>query len=84
MNWRTSSYTGAGANCVEVCGDTNIKHDLDEQSWRKSGLCSYDDCVEVNSDPSVVAIRDSKNPDSPHIHLSRQSFGDLLDKIKAL
>lgn len=54
--------------------------------WRKSSRSGYPDdhwCVEIGFDDSpVVAIRDSKDPNSPHIQLSREDFGSLLGKVK--
>jgi hypothetical protein len=51
MDWRKSSFSGSGGNCVEV-------------SWRKSSFSAESgDCVEVRHD--LAAIRDSKNPNGP-------------------
>jgi hypothetical protein len=50
--------------------------------WRKSGRSSdQGECVEVAASPSgAIAVRDSKNPDGPHLTLSRHAFRTLLDQ----
>jgi hypothetical protein len=58
-SWRKSSFsdgTNAG-DCVEV-------------AWRKSSFSdgtNAGNCVEVAFAPATVAVRDSKNPDGPHL-----------------
>ncbi|WP_019887389.1 DUF397 domain-containing protein [Streptomyces purpureus] len=54
--WHKSSYSGPdGADCLEVA------------TWRKSSY-SGGNCLEVSDDhPGVVPVRDSKNPDGPHL-----------------
>lgn len=56
MNWKTSSKSTNGAQCVEV-------------SFNKSSASSVTDaCVEVamkNGEEIAVYVRDSKDPDGP-------------------
>ncbi|MDV6011154.1 DUF397 domain-containing protein [Haloechinothrix sp. LS1_15] len=53
-SWRTSSYSGADHNCVEVAF-----------GWRTSSHSDGDgNCVEVAVTERVTAVRDSKAPDS--------------------
>ena len=57
LAWFKSSYSsGAGGNCVEVALE-----------WRKSSHSSGagGQCVEVAACPSVVHVRDSKDPTGP-------------------
>ncbi|MGW0995023.1 DUF397 domain-containing protein [Streptomyces sp. NPDC002523] len=60
-SWQKSSYSNTdGGACVEVSGDF-----LDAASWQKSSYSNSDggNCVEVGHDtPSVVPVRDSKDP----------------------
>jgi hypothetical protein len=56
--------------------------------WRKSSYSTGDggggECVEV-ARPHVasVGLRDSKNPEARHIHVSATSFDTLVARIKA-
>lgn len=54
-------------------------------NWRKSshsGGVNDDACIELASLPSVVAVRDSKNPHLGHLSLSGRQFAGLVDRIK--
>ncbi|GAB3662504.1 hypothetical protein GCM10027589_25400 [Actinocorallia lasiicapitis] len=54
-------------------------------TWRKSsysGGVTDDACVELARFPTAVAVRDSKNPRSPHLALSARQFGGLLGALK--
>jgi hypothetical protein len=55
-------------------------------SWRKSSWSDSEGgaCVEVGGDGvSVVAVRDSKNPDGPMLTFGRAAFGTLARDIRA-
>jgi hypothetical protein len=53
--WRTSSYSGANENCVEV----SLAH------WRKSSYSGVNGgCVEAAVLPQATAVRDSKHPEA--------------------
>ncbi|MDN3058051.1 MULTISPECIES: DUF397 domain-containing protein [Streptomyces] len=68
--WFKSSYSdSSGGECVEVAYD-----------WHKS---SYSDssggqCIEVATTPTTVHIRDSKNPDGPHLRIAATAWTDFL------
>lgn len=55
--------------------------------WRKSshsGGVQDEACVELARFPRAVAIRDSKNPGSGHLALTRGQFAALTRGIKTL
>ena len=73
--WRKSSRSGtSGDECVEIAA-----------VWRKSRRSgtSGDNCVEVAGIARVVAARDSKDPQGPHLCFDRPAFARLVDQIKA-
>ncbi|MFF0445530.1 DUF397 domain-containing protein [Streptomyces sp. NPDC004609] len=54
-------------------------------TWSKSTYSGDNggDCVEVASGlTNVVAVRDSKNPSGPHLHLTPSAFTGLLTYAK--
>lgn len=52
--------------------------------WRKSSRSNSEQaCVEVAPAPSVIGVRDSKNPNGGHLVLDRAVFADLLDHVRA-
>ncbi len=58
---------------------------LSAPSWRKS---SYSDseggnCVEVAAGESVVAVRDSTDPDGPRLLIGRAAFAALALDVRA-
>jgi hypothetical protein len=53
--WRKSSYSANGGNCIEVA--TNV--------------------------PSVVAIRDSKDPSGPNLAVSSTDWAAFLERIRS-
>jgi hypothetical protein len=59
--------------------------DLSTVHWRKSthSGTTGGDCVELAALPSQIAVRDSKNPDSPHLSFGRAAFGKALKEIRA-
>lgn len=57
LEFRKSSYSSSGDNCVEVARAI--------PAFRKSSFSSSgEDCVEVADLPTGAAIRDSKHPDA--------------------
>ncbi|WP_119727876.1 DUF397 domain-containing protein [Thermomonospora amylolytica] len=51
--------------------------------WRKSSHSNGGgECVEVAAARSVVAIRDSKSPDMPHLVTTAQGWRSLVASVK--
>ncbi|MEV0438054.1 DUF397 domain-containing protein [Streptomyces spectabilis] len=68
LEWFKSSYSTADEPaCVEV-------------AWHKSSYSTADgpDCVEVAPTPSAVHVRDSKDPDGPHLTVTPAAWADFI------
>ncbi|HEV2784472.1 MAG TPA: DUF397 domain-containing protein [Actinophytocola sp.] len=67
--WRKSSFSGGGTgNCVQI-------------AWRRSsfsGGSAGSNCVEVAFVVEAVAVRDSKNPDGPHLEFPHTHWRRFL------
>jgi hypothetical protein len=55
-------------------------------AWRKSSHSGGNggNCIEVASLPGVVAVRDSKDPHGPQVHIPHDAFRRLAKAIKNL
>jgi hypothetical protein len=52
--------------------------------WEKSTFCADKTCVEVAFvDADLVALRDGKNPEQPHLRLTRGEWRSFLDSVTA-
>ena len=72
-DWRKSSHSaGNGGDCVELAG------------WRKASASDGNggDCVEVASQQSMVAVRDSKDPDGAVLSFGVGAFSSFVAEIK--
>jgi hypothetical protein len=73
--WHKSSYSGGdGGDCVEVA-----------TAWRKSTYsdASSGDCLEVaDGHPDVVPVRDSKDPDGPHLAFPAAAWSAFVADLK--
>jgi hypothetical protein len=70
LAWFTSSYSdNEGGQCVEVA-----------IAWRKSSHSTNEggQCVEVAACPDAIHVRDSKNPDAPHLTLTPTTWAAFL------
>jgi hypothetical protein len=57
--------------------------DLSGAQWRKSRHSSGDgQCVEVARLDQAVAVRDSKNPNSPNLIFTHQAWGAFIRDLK--
>ncbi|MET8132309.1 DUF397 domain-containing protein [Streptomyces sp. NPDC005251] len=73
--WYKSSYSGgSGGDCLEVA------------RWRKSTYSAGDggDCLEVaDGHPTLVPVRDSKNPLGPVITFGAAAWGTFVGHLGA-
>ncbi|MFJ6753934.1 DUF397 domain-containing protein [Streptomyces sp. NPDC091273] len=68
--WRKSSYSSdTGGECIECAP-------LGTAAWRKASYSgdTGGNCVEVAAQLSLVAVRDSKNPDGPFFTVHPAAF----------
>ncbi|MFI1156369.1 DUF397 domain-containing protein [Streptomyces sioyaensis] len=66
LSWFKSSYSSEqGGNCLEVAYD-----------WHKSSHSSDEggNCVEVAAHPTTIHVRDSKDPQGPHLDFSPRAW----------
>jgi hypothetical protein len=76
--WRKATHSnGTGGNCVEVTV-------LDNSAWRKSSSSggSGGDCVEVAGADRGIAVRDSKDPEGPHLDFSAGDWQMFVNSLK--
>ncbi len=58
--------------------------DLSRAQWKKSSYSgNTGNCVEVAATQSVVAIRDSKDPDSAVLRVSREAWQEFSQDIRS-
>ncbi|MEU8590228.1 DUF397 domain-containing protein [Streptomyces sp. NPDC048664] len=81
MDWRKSSYSNPdGGNCIEVSDDL-----LRTADWHKSSHSNQDggNCVEVAHNlPSLVPVRDSKNPAEGALLFGTATWTAFVDAVK--
>ncbi|MGV9561175.1 DUF397 domain-containing protein [Streptomyces sp. NPDC003480] len=79
--WRKSSYSNSdGGACVEVSDDF-----LRDADWRKSSYSNSDggNCVEVAQNlPSVVPVRDSKDPSQGALVFTAAAWSRFIDDVQ--
>lgn len=75
--WRKSTRSNNGGDCVEITA-------LDAAAWRKSTRSNNGGaCVEIAGTNHVIAVRDSKDPDGPHLDFSPQEWRSFITGLKA-
>jgi Domain of unknown function (DUF397) len=73
VTWRKASYSGDnGGGCVEV------------GAWRKASHSGGNggDCIEVAASHSLVAIRDSKDPDGPNLAFGPSTWQSFVEQLR--
>jgi hypothetical protein len=69
-DWRKSSFSGTGQNCVEV-------------GWRKSSFSSGGgQCVEVAAQQLAVGIRDSKKQGGAQLAFASPAWRTFIATLK--
>ncbi|TYB50034.1 DUF397 domain-containing protein [Actinomadura chibensis] len=55
-------------------------------TWRKSSYSGGDGghCVELALISEDIGVRDSKDPDGPELHITRDTFRALITNLKRL
>jgi hypothetical protein len=56
---------------------------MNEPHWRKASYSDNTHCVEVAEAGDLVLVRDSKDPDGPHLTLTREQFAGWLAGVRA-
>lgn len=67
--WTKSSYSAGNNNdCVEV-------------AWTKSSHSAgnINDCVEIATSPDAILVRDSKDPEGPHLALTPTEWNAFVE-----
>lgn len=55
----------------------------DHLTWQRSSFCASGGCVEVAHSAGTVLVRNSTDPDGPHLEFGRSMWKDLMDGIRA-
>ncbi|MEV6763397.1 DUF397 domain-containing protein [Streptomyces sp. NPDC051105] len=81
LTWRKSSYSNSdGGQCIEVSDDLlRVAH------WHKSSYSNSDggNCLEVAAGlPSLVPVRDSKDPDRGALLFGASAWVAFVDGVK--
>ncbi|GAB3700511.1 DUF397 domain-containing protein [Nocardiopsis oceani] len=71
LEFRKSSYSGHGQDCVEVA---HIPTDFRKSSYSGAGQ----NCIEVADLPCGAAVRDSKRPDAGHLPFPASEWTGFL------
>ncbi|XVQ11728.1 DUF397 domain-containing protein [Spirillospora sp. CA-255316] len=60
--------------------------ELTQSQWRKSSYSAANGgaCIEVAGRPATIAIRDSKDPHGPQLHIPHDAFQQLTEAIKKI
>ena len=76
--WRTSSYSFANGNCVEVLSEPD-----EVAAWRTSSHSLASNCAEVGQDGTIVAVRDTKDRTGPVSRFPAAAWARFTADVKA-
>ena len=88
-NWRKSSYSFSNGNCAEVAAWRKSTASAGGNCagaagrWRKSSHSGEESCAEVGQDGTVVAVRDSQDPDGPVLAFSAQAWTGFTARLRS-
>ncbi len=51
-------------------------------AWTRSSRCTGGNCVEIARTDTTVRLRDSKNPDQPHLELTERQWADFSQAFR--
>lgn len=81
--WRKSTYTISG-NCVEV-RYVSASASVSNGNCVQVAALDYDCvcCPDAKRGTPVILVRDSKDPDGPHLHFTRGEWDAFVNGVKA-
>jgi hypothetical protein len=53
------------------------------KKWRRSTHCADGACVEVAAGSEFILMRDSKDPDQPHLSFDRVAWANFVSEVKS-
>jgi nitrite reductase/ring-hydroxylating ferredoxin subunit len=69
--WRKSSHSAQNGACVEVA------------AWHTSSYSARNgNCLEATANGAVVAVRDNKDPDGPHLEFAPAGWRTFAARLK--
>lgn len=80
--WTKSSYC-ANDTCLEVAW-TKSTHSSTGNclEWATTSHCTAGNCIEVSNQTHQVLVRDSKNPNGPHLSFTPTQWNTFTRRIK--
>jgi hypothetical protein len=82
--WRKSTKSNPSGNCLEVAykkSSLSVDGSCVEAAYKKSSLSAASACVEVAKPDAVVFVRDSQNPNGPHLEFNAPEWAAFLGGV---